>query len=78
MKKQTFKGYDEQQAKELLGLAVSNAGGQKFFADNHKLDRSRISRVLTDKESVLDEQAAALGLIRTVIYVPTANGKAVK
>lgn len=43
---------------------------QSKFAKDSKINPGRLSRLIADKDEPSAKEAAALGLVRTIIYVP--------
>lgn len=75
MKKTTYKGFTEEEAKTLLREAMKAFGTQANFAKEHKLTPDTISRFLNGRDRLSDTIAASIGLKRTVIFVPVENGE---
>ena len=59
--------FEEKDIVLLLRAAVEWEGGQAAFAKRHKLDRSRISRILSGQLRTSEAIANALGLRRAYI-----------
>ena len=59
--------FEEDDLVRLLTAAVEREGGQTAFAKRHKVDRSRVNRVLSRQLRASEAIAKALGLRRAYI-----------
>lgn len=68
-KLQTFRGYDKHRIKDVIKVVMGETQQSKFAKDS-KINPGRLSRLIADKDEPSAKEAAALGLVRTIIYVP--------
>ena len=59
--------FDEDDLVRFLTAAVEREGGQTAFAKRHKVDRSRVNRILSRQLRASEAIAKALGLRRVYI-----------
>jgi DNA-binding phage protein len=59
--------FDEDDLVRLLRAAVKREGGQTAFAKRHKVDRTRVNRILSRQLRANEAIAKALGLRRAYI-----------
>ena len=59
--------FEEDDLVRLLTAAVEREGGQTAFAKRHKVDRSRVNRILSRQLRASEAIAKALGLRRAYI-----------
>lgn len=59
--------YNDEDVVRLLRAAVEREGGQTAFAKRHRLDRTRINRILNGKLEVHGPIAKVLGLRKVYI-----------
>lgn len=65
----------EQEVMNRLRTAVARAGGQRKFAEAHKLTPGYLNDVLHGKRALADRILATIGVERQVIYQVTYQEK---
>lgn len=67
--------FDDNDALVLLKAAIERAGSQAAFADDHGIDRSYVSQMLTGRSPVAQSVIKALGLRRVYIGEKLTTGR---